>query len=169
MRDDYGDYGLTQPGPDASPSAWAAYRQAYSDRAMQEHRRHLQTLHAELRAKVRYEDCERALAAFNKVLAVADVHTWDAANAQFKLESWDDMGFPTDKVPLIRRDVLPMRGERPSRRGEPNCATRRRMSRRKPSGWSTSLAVTRRRLSSRRSRWSYSRRRPHGAASRGAC
>lgn len=93
------DYGLTQPAPDASPSAWAAYRRAYSDRAMEENRRHLEVLHEELRAKVRYEDCERALAAFNKVLAVAGVNAWDAAHAQFKLESWDDLGFPDGQVP----------------------------------------------------------------------
>ena len=63
---------------------------------MHEHRQHLQTLHAELVAKVRYADCERALAAFSKVLRTAGVDPWAAAHAQFKLESWDDAGFPDD-------------------------------------------------------------------------
>lgn len=90
-------YGLTQPGPDASPSAWTAYRQAYSERAMQEHQEHLHKLNAELRAKVRYSDCERALAAFNQVLVAGGVDAWGAAHAQFTLESWDDAGFPDDE------------------------------------------------------------------------
>ena len=91
------NYGLTQPGPDASPGAWTAYRQAYSERAMQEHQQHLQKLNAEVREKVRYSDCERALAAFNQVLVAAGVDAWDAAHARFKLESWDDAGFPDDE------------------------------------------------------------------------
>lgn len=91
------NYGLTQPGPDASPGAWTAYRQAYSARAMQEHHQHLQKLMSELREKVRYSECERALAAFNQVLVAAGVDASDAAHAQFKLESWDDAGFPDDE------------------------------------------------------------------------
>ena len=51
------DYGLNQPGPEASPEAWTAYRQAYSGRAMAAHRQHRQALHSELRTKVRYADC----------------------------------------------------------------------------------------------------------------
>ena len=58
------DYGLIQTGPEASPADWTAYRQAWSERAMAAHRQHLQALLSELRAKVRYADCERALAAF---------------------------------------------------------------------------------------------------------
>ena len=91
------DYGLNQPGPEASPAAWTAYRQAYSERAMAAHRLHRQALHSELRAKVRYADCERALAAFNEVLDAASIDAWTAAHAQFKLESWDDCGFPEDR------------------------------------------------------------------------
>jgi hypothetical protein len=90
------DYGLIQPGPEAWPGAWTAYRQAWSERAMAADRRHRQTLHSELRAKVRYADCERALAAFTQVLDAAGIDAWTAAHAQFKLESWDDRGFPED-------------------------------------------------------------------------
>ena len=93
------DYGLNQPGPDASKAAWTAYRQAYSERAMEAHRRHRQGLHSELRAKVRYADCERALMAFRQVLDAAGVDAWTAAHAQFKLESWDDCGFPEGEGP----------------------------------------------------------------------
>ena len=88
------DYGLTQPGPDAPKAAWVAYRQAWSERAMAADRQHRQTLHSELRAKVRYADCERALTAFTQVLDAAGIDAWTAAHAQFKLESWDDCGFP---------------------------------------------------------------------------
>ena len=88
------DYGLNQPGPEASPEAWTAYRQAYSGRAMAAHRQHRQALHSELRTKVCYADCERALAAFTQVLDAAGTDAWTAAHAQFKLESWDDCGFP---------------------------------------------------------------------------
>ena len=88
------DYGLIQPGPEASAAAWTAYRQAWSERAMAADRQHRQTLHSELRAKVRYADCERALAAFTQVLDAAGLDAWTAAHAQFKLESWDDCGFP---------------------------------------------------------------------------
>ena len=87
------NYGLIQPGPDAPAHEWTAYRRDWSDRAMQEHHARLRKLQAELCAKVRHADGERALAAFNKVLAVARVEPWDAASAQFKLESWDDAGF----------------------------------------------------------------------------
>ena len=87
------DYGLNQPLPDASSEAWTAYRQAYSERAMAADRQHLQTLHPELCTKVRYADCERALAAFTQVLDAAGIDAWTAAHAQFKLESWDDCGF----------------------------------------------------------------------------
>jgi hypothetical protein len=90
------DYGLNQPGPEASPATWTAYRQAWSERAMAARRQHLQTLHSELRAKVRYADGERALAAFTQVLDAAGLDAWTAAHAQFKLESWDDSGFPED-------------------------------------------------------------------------
>jgi hypothetical protein len=90
------DYGLIQPGPEASPGAWTAYRQAWSERAMAADRQHRQTLHSELRAKVRYADCERALAAFTQVLDAAGIDAWTAAHAQFKLEAWDDCGFPED-------------------------------------------------------------------------
>ena len=90
------EYGLTKPGPDASAAAWTSYRQAWSNGAMEERRQHLQKLHAELCATVRYADCERALVAFNKVLSTAGFDPWDAAHAQFKLESWDDAGFPDD-------------------------------------------------------------------------
>ncbi|MBX9793570.1 MAG: hypothetical protein K2Y02_04645, partial [Burkholderiaceae bacterium] len=88
------DCGLNQPGPEASPAAWTAYRQAYSERAMAADRQHRQRLHSELRAKVRYADCERVLMAFTQVLDAACVDAWTAAHAQFKLESWDDRGFP---------------------------------------------------------------------------
>ena len=88
------DYGLIQPGPEASPGAWTAYRRAWSERAMAADRQHRQTLHSELRAKVRYADCERALAAFTQVLDAAGIDAWAAAHAQFKLEAWDDCGFP---------------------------------------------------------------------------
>ena len=88
------DYGLIQPGPEASAAAWTAYRQAWSERAMAADRQHRQTLHSELRAKVRYADCERALTAFTQVLDAAGIDAWTAAHAQFKLESWDDCGFP---------------------------------------------------------------------------
>ena len=87
------DYGLNQPGPDASPAAWTAYRQAWSERAIAADRRHRQTLHSELLAKVLYADCERALAAFTQVLDAAGIDAWTAAHAQFKLEAWDDCGF----------------------------------------------------------------------------
>ena len=90
------DYGLFQPGPEASPGAWTAYRHAWSERAMAAQHQHLQALLSELRAKVRYADCERALAAFTKVLDAAGIEAWTAAHAQFKLESWDDCGFPED-------------------------------------------------------------------------
>ena len=88
------DYGLIQPEPEASPGAWTAYRQAWSERAMAADLQHRQTLHSELRAKVRYADCERAIAAFTQVLDAAGVDAWTAAHAQFKLEAWDDCGFP---------------------------------------------------------------------------
>ena len=88
------DYGLIQPGPEASAAAWTAYRQAWSERAMAADRQHRQTLHSELRAKVRYADCERALTAFTQVLDAAGIDARTAAHAQFKLESWDDCGFP---------------------------------------------------------------------------
>ena len=88
------DYGLIQPGPEASAAAWTAFRQAWSERAMAADRQHRQTLHSELRAKVRYADCERALAAFTQVLDAAGLDAWTAAHAQFKLEAWDDCGFP---------------------------------------------------------------------------
>ena len=88
------DYGLIQPLPDAPPAAWTVYRQAWSKRAMAADRQHRQTLHSELRAKVRYADCERALAAFTQVLNAAGIAAWAAAHAQFKLELWDDCGFP---------------------------------------------------------------------------
>ena len=88
------DFGLNQPGPEASPGAWTAYRQAWSERAMAADLQHRQTLHSELRAKVRYADCERALAAFTQVLAAAGIDAWTASHAQFKLEAWDDCGFP---------------------------------------------------------------------------
>ena len=90
------EHELVQPGPDAPAEAWAAYRHAWSERAMEIRRQHLKKLNAELRAKVRYADCERALGAFNKVLSTAGVNPWDAADAQFKLELWDDTGFPED-------------------------------------------------------------------------
>ena len=90
------DCGLNQPGPDASKAAWVAYRQAYSERAVAAQRQHLQALHSELRAKVRYADCERALTAFTQVLKAAGLDAWTAAHAQFKLESWDDSGFLED-------------------------------------------------------------------------
>jgi hypothetical protein len=93
------DYGLNQPGPEASQGAWTAYRQAWSERAMAADRQHRQTLHSELRAKVRYADCERALAAFTQVLDAAGIDAWTAAHAQFKLESWDDCGFPEGEGP----------------------------------------------------------------------
>jgi hypothetical protein len=93
------DYGLIQPGPEASPGAWTAYRQAWSERAMAADRQHRQTLHSELRAKVRYADCERALAAFTQVIDAAGIDAWAAAHAQFKLESWDDCGFPEGEGP----------------------------------------------------------------------
>lgn len=63
---------------------------------MEERRQHLNKLHAELRTTVRYADCERALAAFNKVLSTAGFDPWGAAHSEFKLESWDDTGFPED-------------------------------------------------------------------------
>ena len=108
------DDGLNQPGPDASPAAWTAYRQAYSERAMAADRQHRQTLHSELRTKVRYADCERALTAFTQVLDAAGLDAWTAAHAQFKLESWDDCGFPEDRglsedegrAAVIWRDAL---------------------------------------------------------------
>ena len=108
------DYGLNQPGPDALPAAWTAYRQAWSERAMAAHRQHLQTLHSELRAKVRYADCERALKAFTQVLDAAGLDAWTAAHAQFKMESWDDRGFPEDgglsesesKVAAVWREAI---------------------------------------------------------------
>ena len=90
------DDGLNQPGPEASPEVWTAYRQAHSERAMATHRQHRQTLHSELRTKVRYADCARALMAFNQVLDAAGLDAWTAAHAQFQLESWDDRGFPED-------------------------------------------------------------------------
>ena len=91
------DYGLIQPGLEASPGAWTAYRQAWSERAMAANRQYRQTRHSELRAKVRYADCERALAAFTQVLDAAGIDAWTAAHAQFKLEAWDDCGFPEDR------------------------------------------------------------------------
>jgi len=87
-------YGLSQPEPNASADAWTAYQLAYNDRAMEAQRQRLQRLHEELRAKVRYADCERALAAFTQVLEAARVDAWTGARAQFKLERWDDCGFP---------------------------------------------------------------------------
>lgn len=90
------NYGLNEPGPDASQAAWIAYRQAYSERAVAADRQYRQTLHSELRAKVRYADCERALAAFTQVIDAAGIDSWAAAHAQFKLEAWDDCGFPED-------------------------------------------------------------------------
>ncbi len=88
------DYGLNQPGPDASKAEWVAYRQAWSERAVAADRQHRQKLHSELLAKVRYADCERALTAFTHVLDAVGIDAWTAAHAQFKLESWDDRGFP---------------------------------------------------------------------------
>ena len=58
------------------------------------HGQHLQALHSGLRAKVRYADCERALAAFTQVFDAAGIDAWTAAHAQFKLESWDEFGVP---------------------------------------------------------------------------
>ena len=92
------DYGLIQPEPEASPAAWTAYRQAWSERAMAADRQHRQELHSELRAKVRYADCERALAAFTQVLDAAGIDAWTAAHAQFKLEFSDDYGFLEGEV-----------------------------------------------------------------------
>jgi len=93
------DYGLNQPGPNASKAAWVAYRQAYSERAMATQRQLLQALHSELLAKIRYADCERALTAFAQVLHAAGIDAWTAARAQFKLEYWDDRGFPEGEGP----------------------------------------------------------------------
>lgn len=90
------NYGLTQPGPEAAPEAGSAYRQAWSERAMAARRQHLQTLHSELRAKIGYADCERALTAFTQVLDAGGIDAWTASHAQFKLECWDDGGFPED-------------------------------------------------------------------------
>jgi hypothetical protein len=86
--------GLEQPAIDAPPEAWTAYRQAWSERAMAAHRQHGEALLSELRAKIQYADCERALAAFTRVLDAAGADPWTAARAQFKLESWDGRGFP---------------------------------------------------------------------------
>ena len=88
------EYELIQPEPDAPAEAWIAYRHAWSERAMEIRLQHLKKLNAELRAKVGHADCERALGAFNEVLSNAGLDPWDAADAQFKLESWDDAGFP---------------------------------------------------------------------------
>ena len=90
------DYGLTQPGPDAPKAAWVAYRQTWSERAIAADAQHRQALHSELRTKIRSADRERALKAFTQVLDAAGIDAWTAAHARFKLESWDDRGFPED-------------------------------------------------------------------------
>jgi hypothetical protein len=82
------------PKPNAPESEWTAYRADWSDLAMQDTRRHLQTLHEELVAKIDPESSARALQAFRDVLAAAGVEPWAAARAQFALEGWDDAGFP---------------------------------------------------------------------------
>ena len=92
------DYGLSQPLPDAFSEAWTAYRQACSERAVAADRQHRQTLHSELCTKVRYADCERALAAFTQVLDATGIDAWTAAHAQFKLEFSDDYGFLEGEV-----------------------------------------------------------------------
>jgi hypothetical protein len=84
------------PGPDGSDEARAAYQQAYCEHAMQEHSRLQQRLYEELRAKIRYEDCERALSAFKAVFSEAQIEPWDGARANFAVEAWDLAGFPED-------------------------------------------------------------------------
>ncbi len=92
-------YGLTVPRPDASDQEWKAYRQAWSERAMAAERAEWPARLQELQTKVSPEDGQRALAAFNAVLLAANVDGWTAAMAQFKLEGWDEAGFPEGEEP----------------------------------------------------------------------
>lgn len=88
------DEALIQPGPDATPQARAAYRQAYCDRAMATEQRRLHALHLALRAKVRPSDGQRAFEALSHVLAAAGFDAQSAAQAQFNLEYWDECDMP---------------------------------------------------------------------------
>lgn len=87
---------LVEPEPGAPPQTWAAYQPAHNQRAMHDRHQQLEKLNAELRAKLRHAECERAMAAFNRVLAAAGIDPFEAASAQHKLEAWDDTGFPKD-------------------------------------------------------------------------
>lgn len=90
------DLGLPMPPPGAPPAERMSYREAYSARAREIHRQHLQKLHNELQTKIRDSDRERALCAFHQVLDTAGVTAWNASSAQLKLEAWDIAGFPED-------------------------------------------------------------------------
>ncbi|CAD5366667.1 hypothetical protein RA210_U10440 [Rubrivivax sp. A210] len=94
---------IVQPGPDATEAEWVAYRMAYSRVAMEARRRQQLVLHAELVEKVQPEHAARALAAFSIVLAAAGIDPWEASAAQFKLETWDDRGFP-EELELTARE-----------------------------------------------------------------
>lgn len=90
---------LVKPGPNATDAERLAYQAAYNSVAMAEYKSQQMALRAELVEKVQAPDAARALAAFNSVLQAAGVDAWSAASGQFKLESWDDCGFPEGEGP----------------------------------------------------------------------
>lgn len=88
------EFGLQKPHVDAAPETVMAYRQAYHARSMEAQQRYRWRLYIELRAKIRYPDCERALAAFTRVLETVGIDPWTAAEAYARREAWEDGGLP---------------------------------------------------------------------------